>query len=245
MKRLILAVCLLLVLASCTNIIGQEETTMENSAIVSESEFESGIKSEKTTDENDSTESTAERQPEEVIEECTQRPYPSILDRDPDLDAVDYSKFVFIDGLPFPINDLSVNAPVNEVQACIADMVNSIKDHNGDGLTVSDHEEAVMLIEQFVTSQEIEGYSLMVLVCYDAVESSDNSGLYYVNTKYSEVFEYKYSIAKYGVEEPIDVLMFIQKELELFNTPENLMTAIEKYTKYSKVTKIIICAAKE
>ncbi len=228
MKRVvIIAVCLLLLLPSCANSKGLEETTLSSKENVTENSV--------ATSANDT---------EEVTEAYTQRSYEDMLDADPDLEDVDYTKLVFISDVSFKMNEAeTIDSRVTFVNLWF-ETIEGVAAYDAEMTSVSNRDEAFALLDQYIKSDKIDAmdYSIMIILCYDNAEYAANLGLYYTPMEYSEKLNLGYSGSKYEIA-PQDSLLYIKKELDLFHTTDDLLNALVQYTRYSGINKIIICSA--
>ena len=228
MKRVvIIAVCLLLLLPSCANSKGLEETALSSKENVTENSV--------ATSANDT---------EEVTEAYTQRSYEDMLDADPDLEDVDYTKLVFISDVSFKMNEAeTIDSRVTFVNLWF-ETIEGVAAYDAEMTSVSNRDEAFALLDQYIKSDKIDAmdYSIMIILCYDNAEYAANLGLYYTPMEYSEKFNLGYSGSKHEMA-PQDSLLYIKKELDLFHTTDDLLNALVQYTRYSGINKIIICSA--
>ena len=284
MKRIIvIAVCLFLVLTSCTNIIGTEETTSSSKESTaekiaessesksekiteteeapsesetekiteieeapSESETEKITETEESPSESESTEITTEKETEVVTEEYTQRPYEDMLDADPDLDEVDYTKLSFVSDISFKMNEAeTIDSRVTFINLWF-ETLKGVAAYDGEMTSVSNRDEAFALLDQYIKSDKVDAmeYSIMIILCYDNAEYAANLDLYYSFMEYSEKYKFGYSGSNYEIA-PQDSLLYIKKELDLFHTTDDLLNVLVRYTRYSGINKIIICSAAE
>ena len=239
MKRIIIfTVCLLLLLTSCANSIVPEETTLSSK--------ESTTEKNEIPSESESTEKTTEKETEEITEEYTQRPYEDILDADPDLEEIDYSKLAFISDVSFKMNEAeTIDSRVTFVNLWF-ETLEEVAAYDGETASVSNRDEAFALLDQYIKSDKVDAmeYSIMIILCYDNAEYAANLDLYYSFIEYSEKYKFGYSGSNYEIA-PQDSLLYIKKELDLFHTTDDLLNVLVRYTRYSGINKIIICSATE
>ena len=224
----------------------ETEKITETGEAPSESETEKITETEEAPPESESTEITTEKETEVVTEEYTQRPYEDMLDADPDLDEVDYTKLSFVSDISFKMNEAeTIDSRVTFINLWF-ETIKGVAAYDGEMTSVSNRGEAFALLDQYIKSDKVDAmeYSIMIVLCYDSAEYASQLGLYYTPMEYSEKFNFGYSGSQYEIAPRVS-LIYIKKELELFHTTDDFLNALMKYTRYSGINKIIICSAAE
>lgn len=226
LRCLTLLLCLLLLLPSCDTTTPQESDTeretksTENEAISTEKEAE------KQTERQTEKETEKETEPE-----WAQMEYWDVGDQDPDLEIVDYSKLMFCTDIVTYSNDLELKiSKLSDVRT----MKELIEANRNEWKQVASYDEGLELLKEIIADSKNSESAIMLIMDY-----TEFPNIYAVDTRWKSWIEFELN----GGEKQI-VLFYSKGWIEdgFTPSPEKLMEAFERYTRYSTVTSVVVAA---
>lgn len=158
-------------------------------------------------------------------------------DMEPDRYVVDYGKFKIL-------NDV-VNIEREYELSCryskdVVEMIEEIEKNGEEPLRILNQNEGIEMLQRLVEASEGSEFALMVRVNYSWKPQSyvNSYGLTFVDARFTENYTLRFD----GYSESSSVLIYTKEQILDFGY-ENLMKALEKYTKYSHVESIVISPA--
>jgi hypothetical protein len=214
----VLLLCFLLILPSCGTVTPQESGT--------ESE---AISTEKKTEKVEEPE-TSETESESQIEEITMD-YPDIVDLDPDLENVDYSKLSFCTDILTYSGDVQLStSEISDVRK----MKELVEANKSEWKQVASYDEGLELLKKIIADSKNTDCAIMLIVDYTFV-----MGTYAVDTHYKDRCDLGYPDGEK------QCIWFYSKdwiERGFTPSPEKLLEAFERFTRYSTFTSVVIAA---
>lgn len=228
LRYLSLLLCLLLFLPSCEGAFpsGSDADSTDVLTEMNTEETQARVEnnSEKTT-----VEQTTEENAEEETTEWVARSE-GMEDTPPDLESVDYSKLHFYTD---PV-EASEGSTLSFEGKSLKNVVELIEAQEKAATVAKDHEEATALMNQILENTENSFVQIVLIINY-----SESSGIYADDT-YPQL-EYCCDLGNNGGKNQL-VFCYVKPGVE-FRTSEYLMKAFERYTRYSKVTSVVVSAA--
>ena len=223
LRCLTLLLCLLLLLPSCDTTTPQESGS-DSAAITTEKVTEKETK--KQTERQTEKETEKETEPE-----WAQMEYWDVGDQDPDLESVDYSKLMFCTDIATYSNDLRLTTQrLSDVRI----MKELIETQKSEWKQVASYDEGLELLKEIIADSKNSESAIMLIVDYTAFPN-----IYAVDTRWKSWIEFELN----GGEKQI-VLFYSKEWIEggFTPSPEKLLEAFERYTRYSKVTSVVVAA---
>ncbi|MBQ8409424.1 MAG: hypothetical protein IJY39_11250 [Clostridia bacterium] len=217
LRFIILLLCFLMILPSC-DMNMPDESDSDSVAISTEKETEK------------ETQKRTEKETE-TAPEWAQMEYWDTGDAAPDLESVDYSKLQFCTDIVTYSNDLELKiSKLSDVRT----MKELVEANRNEWKRVTSYHEALDLLEEIVADSKNTESAFMLIMDY-----TEFPDIYAVNTRWKSWTEFELN----GGEKQI-VLFYSKEWIEGGFTPstEKLMEAFERYTRYSKVTSVVISA---
>ena len=225
--------------SSCEVKPNDDVSSTKESSSSANTETETETETENETDIETDTETDTETDIETDTEEYLRTDYVDADDPKSDLDEVDYSKLVFLSDIDYVFEGEGGKYPIGEDRADILNLLEAEISANEENVTsVNDLDDAVSLFNQLVEGSKSDKYTLLVTLYID--EQTDPWSFHYSPTFFTKVF--------YGSP---SVLVYSRAQIEYFSSeinhfsPETIMKALLNYTKYSCISKIVICAPGE
>ena len=160
--------------------------------------------------------------------------YPAILDIEPDLDNVDYSKFSFCTDILTCSDDLQLSLDDLSNLKNARKMKELVEANKSEWKQVASYDEGLELLKGIIANSKNTDSAIMLIIDYTTFP-----GIYAVDTRYKENFELEWN----GGEK--QCIWFYSKdwiEGGFTPSPEKLLEAFERYTRYSTVTSVVISA---
>ena len=168
---------------------------------------------------------------EETEPEWAQMEYWDVGDQDPDLESVDYSKLMFCTDIATYSNDLRLTTQrLSDVRI----MKELIETQKSEWIQVASYDEGLELLKGIIADSKNSESAIMLIVDY-----TEFPNIYAVDTRWKSWIEFELN----GGEKQI-VLFYSKEWIEggFTPSPEKLMEAFERYTRYSKVTSVVVAA---
>ena len=216
-----LLLCFLLILPSCESALS-DESDSDKAIISTEASSETVQKNEHQT--------TAETEAKNVTEWETVE-YWDIGDSDPDLPSVDYEKLMFCTDIVTYSNDLDLKI---EKLSDVRIMKELVEAKQNEWKQVTNYDEGLELLEGIVADSKNTESAIMLIIDYTVFPD-----IYAADTRWKQWVEFELN----GGEKQIAI--FYSKdwiEDGFTPSPAKLMEAFERYTRYSKVTSVVVCA---
>lgn len=225
----ILLLCFLLILPSCDAGIPQESGTNSETIVTEKNTEEATEDLSSETQAKTEEQSSEEQSTEEVTTEWIPRSE-GMEDTPPDLESVDYSK------LHFYTEPLQASDGVTLSFLPVAGLKNVVELIEGQetATVAKDHKEAFTLMNQILENTENSFVQIVLIINY-----TESPGIYADDT-YPQL-EYCCNLGMSGGNDQL-VFCYVNPGVE-FRTPEYLMEAFERYTRYSTVTSVVVSAA--
>ena len=159
--------------------------------------------------------------------------YEDYLDPDPDIDAIDYSKLVFIPDIDYVFDGEEGEYP-DSGTLVVGELASSLTaEIEGDRNATSPEslEEAIECFDQLAYDSISDKYTVTVLLHF--------------TDSFDELFCYApltYTMAYYTHD--YDILVYSRAQIKHF-TSEYIVSKLLDYTKYSYIDKIVVCAPGE
>ncbi|MBQ8410007.1 MAG: hypothetical protein IJY39_14190 [Clostridia bacterium] len=229
LRYLSLLLCLLLLLPSC-DVKQPDEGDSDSETIATERNTEEAIEDlPSETQAKTEEQSTEEQSAEEVTTEWIARSE-GMEDTPPDLESIDYSKLRFYTD--------PVEAPEGGTLSfegkSLKNVVELIETQEKEATVAKDHEEASALMNQILENTENSFVQIVLIINY-----TESPGIYADDT-YPQL-EYCCDLGMNGGNNQL-VFCYVKPGVA-FRTPEYLMKAFERYTRYSTVTSVVVSAA--
>ena len=160
--------------------------------------------------------------------------YPAILDIEPDLENVDYSKLSFCTDILTCSDDLQLSLDDLSNLKYARKMKELVEANKSEWKQVTSYDKGLELLKGIIANSKNTDSAIMLIIDYTTFP-----GIYAVETRYKENFELEWN----GGEK--QCIWFYSKdwiEGGFTPSPEKLMEAFERYTRYSKVTSVVISA---
>ena len=218
-----LIICILIIISSCSNFPA------------------SGNKEASSTNQQ---EQTTERQNSDIVYWPSQGnanmnlditvAYPAILDIEPDLENVDYSKLSFCTDILTCSDDLQLSLDDLSNLKNARKMKELVEANKSEWKQVASYDEGLELLKGIIANSKNTDCAIMLIIDYTTFP-----GIYAVDTRYKVNFELEWN----GGEK--QCIWFYSKdwiEGGFTPSPEKLLEAFERYTRYSTVTSVVISA---
>lgn len=218
-----LLLCLLLILPSCESVLSEEDSS-DRVAISTEEASETVPKNECQTKAEIETDV-------KTVPEWETAEYWDIDDAEPDLQNVDYEKLMFCTDIVTYLNDLYLEiGKLSDVRT----MKELVEANRNEWKQITSHDEGLKLLEGIVADSKNTESAIMLIINY-----TDFPDIYAVDTRWKRWVEFEWN----GGEKQI-VVFYSKEWIEdgFTPSPAKLMEAFERYTRYSKVTSVVVCA---
>ncbi|MBQ8408381.1 MAG: hypothetical protein IJY39_05895 [Clostridia bacterium] len=160
--------------------------------------------------------------------------YPEIEDREPDLESVDYSKLSFCTDILTYSDDLQLSLDDLSISKYARKMKELVEANKSEWKQVTSYDQGLELLKGIIADSKNTDCAIILIIDYTTFP-----GIYAVDTRYKENCELEWN----GGEK--QCIWFYSKdwiEGGFTPSPEKLMEAFERYTRYSKVTSVVISA---
>lgn len=223
LRKVILLLCFLLILPSCDTTIPHESLS-DSTAILTEETLEAVQKTEHQTKAETETEVKPATEWETVE-------YWDIGDSEPDLESVDHEKLMFCTDIVTYSNDLQLEI---EKLSDVRIMKELVEAKRNEWKQVTSYDEGLDLLEGILADSKNTECAIMLIIDYTAFPD-----IYAVDTRWKRWVEFELN----GGEKQI-VIFYSKEWIEdgFTPSPAKLMEAFERYTRYSKVTSVVVCA---